>query len=243
VIQYLTGVSNAAVRAIAPARGIGLLAQPGNGYLAQVTRFPCWAADTGCYRQGDRFDVAGYLGWLRSAPARGACRFATAPDVVGDAAATWARSRPVLPELRALSYPAALVAQNGLRVDGPGGELLVCGDDRDPGTWTGQTVPWSAFDVLFLGGDDRFKLSWRQHFLVHEAKRHGKAVHMGRVNSYARLQQAEWFGCDTADGTFLAFAGGAAGVTRLASWLDQVWPMPAPGAATSGRPGQAAFWE
>lgn len=46
----------------------------------------------------------------------------------------------------------------------------------------------------------------------------------------ARLQQAEHFGADTADGTFLAFAGrsaagAAAAAKRLEGWLDQLWTM------------------
>lgn len=56
---------------------------------------------------------------------------------VGDAAATLTRSAPMLPRIRALGYPAALVAQDGL-------EHLA--------------VPWDAFDVLFLGGTTDWKL-------------------------------------------------------------------------------------
>lgn len=230
MIRYLTGVSNPAVKAIAERRSIGLLAQPGNGYAAQAKSWPFWAADNGCYSQGEAFDLGAYLGWLEANQDKAcSCLFATAPDVVGDMTKSWARSAPVLERIRALGYPAALVAQNGLHVSGPGGDLEVLGDDRDPASDTGERIPWSSFDVLFIGGDNRFKLSWRQFFLIGEAKARGKRVHVGRVNSYHRLQQAEHFGADTADGTFLAFAGRgkrqAAGVAILERWLDELWTM------------------
>jgi hypothetical protein len=158
-----------------------------------------WAADTGCFTQPARHDDAAYLAWLvdRRACAH-RCLFATTPDVVGDAAATWRRSRPMLAVIRALGYPAALVAQNGIH-------------DRP--------VPWDAFDVLFVGGDDAFKLrDERTWALVAEAKRHGKWCHMGRVNSHTRYDTARAGGYDSADGTFLAF-GPDANLRHLERWL------------------------
>lgn len=234
MIRYLTGVSNPTVKAIAWKRQIGLLAQPGNSYAAQAKDWPFWAADNGCYSQGDRFDVEAYLEWLRAHQDKASsCLFATAPDVVGNMIASWQRSAPVLERIRALGFPAALVAQNGLAAVGftaDQAELRIHGDDRDPSTDTGARIPWSSFDVLFIGGDNRFKLSLvRQHSLIAAAKVHGKQVHVGRVNSYLRLQQAQHFGADTADGTFLAFAGRgnnqARGVARLERWLDELWTM------------------
>lgn len=229
MIRYLSGVSTPALKAVSFERNIGLLCQPGNSYTRQVKAFPFWAADNGCFSQGDAFDLEAYLEWLRAnQDLASSCLFATAPDVVGDMLRTWARSIDVLERIRALGFPAALVAQNGLRYDHATDSLQICRDDRDPSTWTG-IVPWESFDVLFIGGDDRFKLSLvRQHSLIAAAKAHAKHVHVGRVNSYTRLQQCEWFGADTADGTFLAFAGrSAAGqeaaVQRLTSWLDELW--------------------
>ena len=230
MIRYLTGVSNPTVKAIAHQRQIGLLAQPGNSYAQQVKDWPFWAADNGCFAQGDSFDLDAYLEWLRIHQDKASsCLFATAPDVVGDMLRTWARSVDVLERIRALGFPAALVAQNGLAVDRPGGTLVICDDERDLRTSTGIVVPWDSFDTLFIGGDNRFKLSWRQHFLIFEAKRQGKQVHVGRVNSYTRLQQAHHFGADTADGTFLAFAGRgdrqADSVARLERWLDELFTL------------------
>jgi hypothetical protein len=143
-----------------------------------------WCADNGCFGKGYPGDEK-WLAWLeRNAYASADCLFATAPDVVGDAAATLARSAPFLPRIRALGYPAALVAQDGL-------EHL-------------QT-PWSEFDVLFIGGSTEWKLGPAARTLIKEAKARGKWVHMGRVNSERRYRYAHYIGCDSVDGTYLTF--------------------------------------
>jgi hypothetical protein len=46
----------------------------------------------------------------------------------------------------------------------------------------------------------------------------GKGTHMGRVNSNRRLQYAATIGCDSADGTYLAF-GPDQNLPRLLWWL------------------------
>lgn len=169
---------------------------------AQGNRIPdgaTWAADNGCFGKGYPGDEK-WLAWLASRPYdRAKCIFATAPDVVGDAAATLARSAPHLPTIRALGYPAALVAQDGL-------------EDRD--------IPWDTFDVLFIGGSTEWKLSAAAAAITREAKRRGKWVHMGRVNSARRWGYAEHIGCDSVDGTFLVF-GPDANLPRLRSWSSQ----------------------
>lgn len=143
-----------------------------------------WIADngafTGTYPGDDKF-----LRWLdRYSDRRDRCRFVAAPDVVGDAVATLARSRPMLKRLRRAGYPVALVAQDGL-------ERL--------------RVPWNAFDALFIGGTTEWKLSQATIILTARAKWLGKHVHMGRVNSERRLRYAAHIGCDSADGTWLRF--------------------------------------
>jgi hypothetical protein len=163
-------------------RRIGYIDTPaqGNKRPAGVV----WCADNGCFGKGYPGDEK-WLGWLtKNAYAAADCLFATAPDVVGDAAATLERSAPWLPAIRALGYPAALVAQDGL-------------EDLD--------VPWDSFDVLFIGGSTEWKLGPAARHLVTEAKRHGKKIHMGRVNSERRYRYAQAIGCDTADGTYLTF--------------------------------------
>jgi hypothetical protein len=180
----------------------GLLLQPKSGRrLALVQRYRVWAADNGCYAAGERFNLADYLDWLtfHAGEAR-RCLFATAPDVVGDASATWARSADVLPQIRALGYPAALVAQDG-------------SEDT--------ALDWSAFDCLFIGGSTRWKLSSAARDVAQEAKRQGKWLHLGRVNSRRRVLMARAFDCDSADGTLVAF-GPDWHLPRLRSWMGEV---------------------
>lgn len=140
-----------------------------------------WAADNGRFSAPHNYTDGKYLAWLASMPVA-TCLFATAPDVVGDAAATAALSAPMLPRIRQLGYRAALVAQDGL-------EAL--------------DVPWDDLDALFIGGTTAWKLGAEAALLAAEARRRGKWVHMGRVNSLRRMRHAESIGCDSADGTVL----------------------------------------
>lgn len=178
--------------------GIGLMLTPLAGYRpAWIERVPAWAADTGCYRQGDAFDLDGYYDWLERMGGRETCLFATAPDVVGDARATLARSAPVMPELRRRGWPVAFVGQDG--------------QENLP-------VPWSDFDALFIGGSTEWKLGAGARSLVAEARCRGKHVHMGRVNSGRRLLYSARIGCDSADGTYMAFNPSEA-IDRMGRWL------------------------
>lgn len=162
-----------------------------------------WAADNGRFASPQDYTDAKYLAWLGSMP-RESCLFATAPDVVGDATSTLALSGPMFAPIRAAGYAVALVAQDGL-------ESL--------------TVPWDDFDALFIGGTTAWKLSEHAVQIVAEAKRRGKWVHMGRVNSYRRLRYAQSIGCDSADGTFLKF-GPTVNRLRLNGWLDKIERQP-----------------
>lgn len=166
-----------------------------------------WAADNGCFAQGDKFRLDRYLDWLsRPVGALKLCLFATAPDVIGDWAATWERSRDVLPQLRALGYPAAIVLQNGVTL-----ALL------EP--------LWDRFDVVFVGGDNAFKLAESTYAIVREAKRRGKWAHMGRVNGEGRLRAAATGGYDSADGTGLVYAPDALW-PRVTGWVDRINAQP-----------------
>lgn len=155
-----------------------------------------WCADNGCFGKGYPGD-AEWFAWLEANAYRAdSCVFAVAPDVVGDAAATLERSAPWLPRIRALGYPAALVAQDGLE---------------------SRTVPWDAFDCLFIGGTTGWKLGRHARDLAGEARRRGKWVHMGRVNSERRFRYAQTIGCNSVDGTYLTYAPDI-NVHRVLSW-------------------------
>lgn len=142
-----------------------------------------FAADNGCFAQADKYSDDGFLNWLDRLERKG-CLFATAPDVVGDAVATKERAYPMLPRLKKLGFKAAYVCQDG----------------ESP-----NTISWSEMDAIFIGGSTKWKLSQSAVALVAEAKRHKKWVHMGRVNSFKRMRLAAAIGCDSVDGTYLAF--------------------------------------
>ena len=191
---YFANPTGAAVAAMRDGL-LGYIDTPkqGNRRPAGVT----WCADNGRFGKGWPGSDA-WLSWLQAnAHDAHTCAFATAPDVVGDAAATLAESLPWLPRIRALGYPAALVAQDGL-------EAL--------------TVPWDAFDVLFIGGSTEWKLGPHARALTAEAKRWGKRVHMGRVNSERRYRYAAAIGCDSADGTYLTF-GPDVNLPNVLAWV------------------------
>ncbi len=154
-----------------------------------------WCADNGCY--SDKWDEAKWWKFLvDNAHDAATCLFAVAPDVVGDAWATHLKSMPWLPKIRALGYPVAYVAQDGARAD---------------------RLPWDHFDCLFVGGTTEWKLGTVARALVYEAKKRGKWVHCGRVNSERRFEYMRAIGCDSADGTYLTF-GPDANLPKLLAW-------------------------
>jgi hypothetical protein len=141
-----------------------------------------WAADNDCFQRLDPDAYHAMLDALVGVPGR--CLFVTVPDVVGDARGTahlfevWWRA------LARRGLPAALVAQDGL-------EHL--------GSWL--SLAWPRIDALFIGGSTAWKLGPAAEALVLEARRRGKWVHMGRVNSARRIRYASSIGCDSVDGT------------------------------------------
>ena len=184
-----------------PRPDIGIMYQPGMGNDTKALQFWPFALDNGCFAQGERFDAGDWLEWLASLRRyRERCLFAVAPDVVGDAAATWERSAPYLPTIRQLGFKAALVAQDG---------------------WDSIAVEWDAFDCLFVGGTDAFKLSEQAYAAVREARLRGKWTHQGRCNSLRRLKAARASLFQSADGTYVKF-GPDRNLPRVYDWLDEV---------------------
>lgn len=176
---------------------------------AQGNRIPdgaLYACDNGKFGKGWPGGNA-WFAWLTATVDRyGAdrCLWAVAPDVPFDAAGTLGESLPWLAKIRSLGVPAAFAAQDGCDLLG---------------------VPWDDFDVLFLAGSTEWKTGPVAERLAREAKERGLQVHMGRVNSRQRLRTAEWFGCDSADGTYLAF-GPDLNLPRLCSWLADIRTQP-----------------
>jgi hypothetical protein len=197
-VRYYATASGPAVREAMRAGQLGMIATPAAGN--RVEPGVAWIADNSAYTGRYPGDER-YLAWLAARSVHyGQCGFATAPDVPGDAAATWARSRPVLPRIRALGYPAALVAQDGL-------EHL--------------DVDWTTFDALFLGGTTAWKLGPAAAGLAAHTRTLGLHVHMGRVNSLRRLRYAASIGCRSVDGTYLVY-GPDRNLPTLLGWLRTV---------------------
>lgn len=165
-----------------------------------------WVADNAVFA-GRYPGNPAYLTWLGGFVDHAhRCRFVVAPDVVGDAEATWVRSAPMLAPIQVMGFPVAYVAQNGATPD---------------------ALPWHLFDVVFVGGDTLWKLGPVARAIADEARVRGVPVHMGRVNSLRRLAYAAspvssgGGGCDSADGTYLAF-GPDRNLIRLLGWLREV---------------------
>lgn len=233
MVLYLANPGNARVNEKMASGDLGAIWTPKQGN--KLPSEGAFCIDNGCGPGKDGQPGAGYPGdrqYLEllskmSARAGRRCLFATAPDVLGDAEATLARSAPFVRKIRGwFGLPAALVAQDGLeRLD----------------------VPWSWFDCLFLGGSTEWKLGPHAALLTEEAKARGKWVHMGRVNSFKRLRYAAYIGCDSADGTFLTF-GPDKNLPRLLGWLGEIHEIPdqlalfGPEPAAIARPGTGGRW-
>ena len=138
--------------------------------------FP-WAADNDAYNGFDEYRFCAMLDTIAGLPG---CLFVTAPDVVGDAELTYRQFDEYAWLIARAELPIGYVAQDGIE-DWP--------------------VPWGSMNALFIGGTDEFKLGETSAALAIEAKRRGKWVHMGRVNSGRRVIAAKSFGCDSFDGT------------------------------------------
>lgn len=197
-VIYFATSSSPTIRQHMADGSLGMMTTPKDGRSPAGAKV--WAADNGCFGKGYPGDEA-YMAWLRKhAEHASRCVFATAPDVIGDAAATLTRSAPFYAPIRELGYPVALVAQDGLTPD---------------------VVPWDQIDALFIGGTTEFKLGAEARTLIAEAKKRDVFVHMGRVNSRRRIRYAKSVGADSVDGTFLAF-GPDVNLPKLLGWLREV---------------------
>jgi hypothetical protein len=176
---------------------IGLMCQPGSN-KPRVGWL--WAADNGCFAEAWRFDR--WFKWLRMSHPRSGCLFAVVPDVVADHEATLKRWAEYAWAVGDAGYPLAFVGQNGATID---------------------TIPWDEFDTFFVGGDDDFKMG-AAFPLAEEARRRGKWVHVGRVNSNIRYRAWQPF-ADSCDGTLLAF-GPKTNLPRITSWLENAERQP-----------------
>lgn len=137
--------------------------------------------------------------WERYLARMDGADFAVVPDWVCDAEKTDARWVEYLPVVLRLGHRPAYVLQNGC---------------------TG--IPPEA-EVVFVGGDDEFKDGPDAAALIAEAKARGLWVHMGRVNTLTRIRRAALRGCDSVDGTTLAW-GPDRNLPQLLRWIHPYQP-------------------
>lgn len=171
---------------------------PGHGW---------WAADNGCFTNPTGFSWEKYEAWLlkQQAVAGDRMLFATAPDVPFDADSTLARFDDHLARLRAVTSRIALVTQDGMHP---------------------EDLRWPDIDAVFVGGTTEWKTGQESATICAEARRRGKWVHMGRVNSLKRIKAAQSMGCDSVDGTYLKY-GPDVNTPKLLHWLGTTERQPA----------------
>ena len=160
--------------------GLGRLVGPRSRADANLTAaagIP-WAADNDAFSDWSEPRFVAMLAALAGTPG---CLFVTAPDIVGDHAATLERYHHWAPQIHDVGLPVAFVAQDG------------CTPAAIPGC-----------DAVFIGGTNAFKLSLAAERVAAEALHRRLWLHMGRVNSYRRMRYAHALGCQLIDGTNFA---------------------------------------
>jgi hypothetical protein len=160
---------------------IGALLTPFSQRSTPSADWP-WAADNGCF--AERWNEKTWQTWLETKEQPQSALFATVPDVVGDHAGTRKRWDEYAPTVIKAGYKPAFVLQDGVIVN---------------------EIPFDTMGALFIGGTTEFKLSNTAREIVAMCKEKKIWVHMGRVNSLRRMELAMAWGCDSVDGTFLAF--------------------------------------
>jgi hypothetical protein len=189
---YLANPSTPTVRAAINAGWLGCLATPAQGN--RIRPGWTWAMDNGCFSEA--WQAGKWIAALeRNAEHVAGCLFAVVPDAVADAAETGRRWEIWSPVVAELGYPRAYVLQDGC-----------------------ERVPWDDIACLFVGGSTEYKMSDDAYRWTVEARRRGKWVHWGRVNSRRRFAATALTG-DSADGTYLAF-GPDVNLPRLRSWVN-----------------------
>jgi hypothetical protein len=182
-VIYLTGClpAKTELRELLRENGFGALLTPFSQRSLIETNW-IWAADNGCF--SNKWDYATWINWLSTRPNAGSALFAVVPDTVCDPIETSIKWGKYSAMVKNQGFKTAFVLQDGATYD---------------------TIPWDQLDCLFIGGTTKYKLSEDAKQYTQHAKSLGKWVHMGRVNSQKRIELAVGWGCDSADGTFLAF--------------------------------------
>jgi hypothetical protein len=200
MIYFATGNDPALFTALNQRDDLGIITTPNAGN--DVAKYPPCAliADNGCF--GGNWDANRWYRWLERLVADHGRRvlWAVCPDVVSNHDATFDRWATWAPVIRDLGAEPAFVLQNGC-------------DSID-------VVPEDA-RVLFIGGDDTYKLGPQAAEIARIAAAQSRWVHMGRVSSMKRMAYAAGLGCHSVDGTFISF-GPKVNLPIVCGWLNRV---------------------
>jgi hypothetical protein len=173
--------SNPEIQSTLVENGVGLLLTPFSQRNASDRNW-IWAADNGCF--SSRWDYKTWITWLRGKQNPEEALFAVVPDSICNAVETREKWDNYFTSVSELGFKPGFVLQDNA---------------------TDNQIPWDQLECLFIGGSTEYKLSEDARLHVAKAKSMGKWVHMGRVNSKKRIEIAVQWGCDSVDGTFLAF--------------------------------------
>ncbi len=204
---YYANPSTEAIKDAMSARRLGCIVTPDQGNVTFPDEWDV-IADNGCF--SGRWSHDRWFRWMLNL--QRSVRFVVAPDVFDPSGApcheaTLDRWKTYGPLIERHGFTPAFVCQVGA---------------------THDNLPDDA-PVLFLGGTTSWKLGAEADAIVR--RKGGRWAHMGRVNSERRLTAARSMGCDSADGTFLAF-GPDVNLPRLLAWLDRADAQPMLGAAS-----------
>lgn len=137
-----------------------------------------WMLDNGAFT--GNFIFRAWVLWLALLlPFRRNCLGIITPDVPFNALATIKRFFQYRAVPESLGYKVALATQDGM---------------------TPEMVPWTLFDVLFVGGSDEHKRGIEAVRLAQTAKQEGKWIHIGRVSGGGPIRKF-WSWADSFDGT------------------------------------------
>lgn len=147
-----------------------------SGHEETIESGMLYAADNGCFSGFKEKKFFNMLERLRDADN---CLFITAPDVVADHKETLKLYKQYIHKLKEYNLPIAFVLQDGSNT---------------------KNIPLNEIDAVFIGGTTEWKLGKMAREITYKAKELNKWVHMGRVNSYKRLNYAISIGVDSVDG-------------------------------------------
>ena len=198
---------NGATKTVANHPECGVLIQPRNWTSLESLAISgrTWAADNDCF-QGLNVEAFWRMIIRISKVDRSRLLWVACPDVVGNAQETVNRWVEWFPQLDYLNLPAAFVGQDGIeRIS--------------------DQIPWDQMAAFFVGGSTEWKMSQEAESLMREAKRRGKWVHVGRVNTRRRIRDVMMMQADSIDGrSFSAWPD--ANLPRALSWIRREKTQP-----------------